>query len=288
MMLFKSSIYSKDWMDIVFAHRNKEYGAYQLRQMSGRAINIALIIVLAVVGGLCGISLINKSDNTPIIRNDKILSIVSTEHEVNLQEEIIEVKAEEAKIQQVEKDVSAQDLIKYTEINPTDKSNVKEDIATEKEIFDKQKLLSSFDAKGQKGGELIARGTFGMHKQEGGAVGRSMADEDGKAMEDNTFIAVEIMPEPTEGMPAFIQWIAANYTFPQAAMDNNVKGLIQVKFIVEKDGSLSSFEVLRDMGFGTGNEAIRLLQKAKKWNPGIQNGRPVRVTFSLPIRLSLQ
>ncbi|WP_236537125.1 energy transducer TonB [Sphingobacterium composti Ten et al. 2007 non Yoo et al. 2007] len=273
-------------MDIVFANRNREYGAYQLRQMSGKATNIALIIVFTVVGGLCGISLIEKAEDAPTLLTDKFSHTITIEHEVNLQEEIIEIKPEEAKVQQIAKDVSAKDLIKYTEINPTDKINVTEDIAAESEVLDKQKLLSSFTAKGQKGGELIARGTFGVRKQDGGSIGRSIADEEGTAKGD-TFTAVEIMPAPTEGMPAFIQWIATNYTFPQAALDNNVKGVIQVKFIVEKDGSLSSFEVLRDMGLGTGKEAVRLLQKAKKWNPGVQNGRPVRVTFSLPIRLSI-
>ena len=96
------------------------------------------------------------------------------------------------------------------------------------------------------------------------------------------------MPTPKEGMSAFVKWIAQNYSFPQSAIDDNVAGLIQVKFVVEKDGSLSSFEVVRDMGYGTGKVAIELLQKAKKWNPGVQNGIPVRVTFSLPIRLSTQ
>jgi len=287
MVFFKSSIYSKDWMDIVFANRNKEYGAYQLRQMSGKATNIALLVVVTVVGGLCGLSFIDKSEKSAIMLDNTFSPTFMIEPETNLKEEIIEVKPEEAKVQQVAKDVSAKDLIKYTEINPTDKSKITEDIAEEKEVLDKQKLLSSFNAKGQKGGELIARGTFSTHKQEGGSIGRSIADEDGTDF-DGTFTTVEIMPVPTEGMPAFIKWIAANYTFPQAAMDNNVKGLIQVKFVVEKDGSLSSIEVLRDMGYGTGKEAVRLLQKAKKWNPGIQNGIPVRVTFSLPIRLSLE
>lgn len=287
MMFYKSSIYSRDWMDIVFANRNKEYGAYQLRQMSGKATNIALLVVVTVVGGLCGLSFIDKTEKSAITLDNTFSPTLTIQPETILQEESIEIKPEEAKVQQVAKDVSAKDLIKFTEINPTDKSNVKEDIAEEKEVLDKQKFLSSFNAKGQKGGELIARGTFSTHQQEGGSIGRTIADEDGMDA-SGTFTTVEVMPEPTEGMPAFIQWIAANYTFPQAAMDNNVKGLIQVKFVVEKDGSLSSIEVLRDMGYGTGKEAVRLLQKAKKWNPGIQNGRPVRVTFSLPIRLSLQ
>ncbi|HTG67178.1 MAG TPA: energy transducer TonB, partial [Flavobacterium sp.] len=58
-----------------------------------------------------------------------------------------------------------------------------------------------------------------------------------------------------------------------------------VSFVVEKDGSLTDIKVLRDIGYGTGKEAIRVLQKSPKWNPGIQNGKPVRVQYSLPITI---
>ncbi|MBD1429727.1 energy transducer TonB [Sphingobacterium litopenaei] len=290
MMFFKSLIFSKDWTDIVFANRNKEYGAYQLRQMSGKATNMALLIVAATVGGLCGISFVSKSDgNDLMIVKEEFSPAFEVAPELELPEEIITPEPKEEKAQQVAKDVSARDLVKYTEINPTDKTKTSEEIATETEVLDKNKLLASFNAKGQKGGELITRGTFGTKKQDGGTLGKSTGDVDGtNAYGNEPFTSVEIMPEPIGGMKEFINWISKNYTFTQSALDNEVKGLIQVKFVVEKDGSLSSFEVERDMGYGTGNEAIKLLKTAKKWNPGIQNGQRVRVAFSLPIRLATQ
>ncbi|MCA5005629.1 energy transducer TonB [Sphingobacterium bovistauri] len=289
MMLFKSLIYSKDWTDIVFANRNKEYGAYQLRQMSGKATNIALLIVITVAGGLSGYSFISKDGNSDKVMQETFSNSVNIEPELIPLETIIEAKTEDMKVQQVAKDVSALDLVKFTEINPTTSTSVTEDIADEKDVLDKTKLLASFNAKGQKGGELITRGTFGTHRQDGGSIGHNTGDlTGGNPNGEVPFTSVEIMPEPIGGMSTFVKWIADNYTFPQSALDNGVKGLIQVKFIVEKDGSLSSFEVLRDMGFGTGVEAVHLLKKAKKWNAGIQNGQPVRVAFTLPIRLSPQ
>ena len=289
MMLFKSLIYSKDWLDIVFANRNKDYGAYQLRQFSGKATNIALLIVVSIVAGICGISFIEKAPEEPIVVEKDFDGMIALDTELELPKEVIEEKQEEEKVQQVAKDLSAKDLVKFTEINPTDKSKVTEDIAAEKEILDRQKLLASFNAKGQKGGELFTRGTFGTKAQDGGTIGRSLGDDTGGDPHGNEPLNfVEVMPAPVGGMSEFVKWIAQNYKFPQSAQEANVKGLIQVKFVVEKDGSLSSFEILRDMGFGTGKEAINLLQKAKKWNPGIQNGIPVRVAFTLPIRLSTQ
>jgi len=56
---------------------------------------------------------------------------------------------------------------------------------------------------------------------------------------------------------------------------------------VERDGALSSFKILRDLGYGTGEEAINLLKKSPKWKPGLIKGEPVRVSYSLPIRLNL-
>src|SRR5690606_9256205 len=138
-----------------------------------------------------------------------------------------------------------------------------------------------------KGGVLIPKGIFGKTKKEGAErgvkIGSAIGSEDGQVPFDH----VEIMPEPVGGMKSFVQWVADNYHFPQGAIDAGAKGLIQVSFVVEKDGSLSSFEVGKDMGYGTGTAAINLLKKARKWNPGVQNGRPVRVAFTLPIRLQV-
>jgi len=58
--------------------------------------------------------------------------------------------------------------------------------------------------------------------------------------------------------------------------------------VVERDGSLSDMKVVKDLKYGTGEAAIRVLQSSSKWSPGIQNGRPVRVAYTLPIRLNLQ
>lgn len=288
MMFFKSLIYSKEWLDVVFANRNKEYGAYQLRQMSGRATYTALLIVLSAVVGICSISFIQKSaPNSKKEVKELEFTVVEIAVDEKLPEEIIQPEEDQNKVQQIAQDISAKDLVKFTEINPTDKSNVKEDVAEERDVLDKKNLLAAINLKGVKGGELITRGMFSTSKKDGASMGRSIGDVDGGSLDENaTFERVEVMPEPIGGMAAFVKWVSENYSFPQSAIDENVKGLIQVKFVVEKDGSLSSFEVQRDLGYGTGKQAVQLLQKARKWNPGVQNGIPVRVTFTLPIRLS--
>ncbi|MFU1858810.1 energy transducer TonB [Sphingobacterium sp. NGMCC 1.201703] len=101
------------------------------------------------------------------------------------------------------------------------------------------------------------------------------------------FTAVEVNPEPIGGMVNFMNWVATNYTYPKEALEKKANGIIEISFVVEKDGSLSDFKVKRDLGYGTKEAALELMKKARKWKPGIQNGQAVRVAYTLPIRLNL-
>ena len=94
--------------------------------------------------------------------------------------------------------------------------------------------------------------------------------------------AVESKPEFPGGIKEFYAYVAHNYKVP------NVKGLsgkVFVKFVIEKDGSVTDIKVIRDIGYGSGEEAIRMLSKCPKWIPGQQMGKPVRVEYMLPINI---
>jgi protein TonB len=102
------------------------------------------------------------------------------------------------------------------------------------------------------------------------------------------FTAVEQEPTPAGGMPAFYKYLQNNMRYPAVAKENNVQGKVFMQFVVEKDGSLTDVKVIRGIGSGCDQEAIRVLQNAPKWRPGIQNGRPVRVQYNVPISFTLQ
>lgn len=104
---------------------------------------------------------------------------------------------------------------------------------------------------------------------------------------DVVFTEVENAPQPPGGMAAFRKWIGDNYQYPSGAIDAGVKGTIRLQFVVEKDGSLSNIKSTEDLGYGTGEAAVRLLNKSPKWDPGVQNKNVVRVEYELPIRLDL-
>lgn len=289
MFLSKNNINSKDWMDVVFANRNKEYGAYQLRQFSGKATNIALAIVLFTVGGLSSLSFMEANEDSSFVnlynKDYKSVDVIIDFDELDIVEPAGKNELKQETSVQVLKEISGIDLVKFTEINPSSRAS-HEDLASIDEAMDKKVLLASISMKGEAGGTLIPKGTFGKKRQDGGSIGVNSGDPTGGSAEKDLFEVVEVMPEPPGGMKAFVQWVSKNYKFSESALHNQTTGLVQVTFVVEKDGSLSSFDVKKDIGFGTGEEAIRLLLKAKKWNPGIQNGIPVRVAYTLPIRLS--
>lgn len=291
MLFSKSIIFSKEWMDVVFVGRNTAYGAYQLRLFGDRAIQISLGTVVLLVVALCSLSFVKDRhiSDLPTSSSKIVEELIQVELDnsvlMPVTEEVVIPKESEGAEQQVAQDVPAVDLVKFTEINPTDKMSIKEDIVATSEALGPKKMIAAISMKGEKGGTLIPKGSFGKTKREGGAFGKSVGEVTSGGSGE-PFTTVEIMPMPQGGMPAFVKWVAENYEFPASAIDNGTTGLVQVSFVVEKDGSLSSFEVKRDLGFGTGEQAINLLKRANKWHPGIQNGIPVRVAYTLPIRLS--
>lgn len=113
---------------------------------------------------------------------------------------------------------------------------------------------------------------------------RNKGNEDIRTM---VFSNPEIMAEPVGGIMNFRKWVGENYRYPQGAIDAGVKGKISISFIVEKDGSLSSFKIVEDIGYGTGEALIDVLRKSAKWKPGMQNGRNIRVQYTLPMHIDL-
>ena len=102
-----------------------------------------------------------------------------------------------------------------------------------------------------------------------------------------TYSGVEQVPEPVGGIQALSQYLAQTLRYPVDAQRSNVQGKVFVSFVVNTDGSLQDVKVLKGLGFGTDEEAVRVVSRMPKWKPGIQRGEPVRVKFNLPIAFTL-
>lgn len=99
---------------------------------------------------------------------------------------------------------------------------------------------------------------------------------------------VELMPAFNGGEEAMYQFLSENIKYPQVAKETGIQGTVIVKFVVEKDGSISDVQLLKTIGGGCDEEALRVVKAMPKWKVGKQNGEPVRVYFTLPIRFTLQ
>ncbi|WP_443936856.1 energy transducer TonB [Pedobacter sp. MW01-1-1] len=100
------------------------------------------------------------------------------------------------------------------------------------------------------------------------------------------FVSIDKQPEYKGGMQNFYQYISSELKYPEEAKKNKTQGKVFLSFVVEKDGSLSDITVTRGLTKETNEEAIRVLQKSPKWEPGVYKGQPVRVKYNININFT--
>ncbi len=105
---------------------------------------------------------------------------------------------------------------------------------------------------------------------------------------DPIMVSIQREPQFKGGMLRFYQFLALNLHYPEKMMQYNIQGNVIIALTVEKDGSLTDIKSVKDVGYGSAEEAIRVLKKSPKWLPGYQNGSPVRVRYMLPISFNLE
>ena len=256
----KLDILKDQWLEIVFEGRNKVYGAYELRKTNPKTTIKALIIGSLVFGFLVSfpllISLLPDATNNDSL-DQKIVTVKLPPKE-KPKENIPPPPPPPPKVDQV----------KFVKPVVAKAEEVTEEPPKVVEIKDKK--IGDETIKGDPDAELTVE-----------PVGNGPAD----VVDDNNIYntaGIEVKPDFPGGMEKFYRYVGNNYRTPE---EEGLKGKVYVTFVVEKDGSLTDIKVVRDIGFGTGKEAIRVLQKCPKWNPGEQNGKKVRVLYSLPITI---
>lgn len=104
---------------------------------------------------------------------------------------------------------------------------------------------------------------------------------------DQIFDVVETQPNPPGGMAGWNKYLSDNLKYPTQARRMGVEGTVIVVFVINTDGSIQDVEVLRGIGGGCDEEAVKIVKAAPKWDPGKQRGKPVRTRMRLPIRFKL-
>lgn len=109
-----------------------------------------------------------------------------------------------------------------------------------------------------------------------------------KARFENTYTSIESVPEYPGGITAFVNYISQNVKYPDIARLIGINGKVVVSFIIDTTGKVTEVIPQNCIGAGCEAEAVNVLQNSTRWKPGIQNSRPVRVQYSIPISFSME
>jgi protein TonB len=118
-----------------------------------------------------------------------------------------------------------------------------------------------------------------------GRLSQEMDEEE--TAEAEIFMVVEESPQFPGGDEARIRFLAENISYPAEAREASIQGTVYITFVIEKDGTIADVRVLRGIGGGCDEEAVRVIRKMPRWLPGKQRGKPVRVQFNMPIKFSM-
>ncbi|AWI25532.1 energy transducer TonB [Flavobacterium pallidum] len=259
----KLDLFKQKWIDMVFEGRNKSYGAYELRKKNPKTTLIALVIGAFIFSSLLALPLIDwgkgkddDQDKVKMVDMAKILTPPPPD------KPLIPPPPPPPPAPKI-------DEVKFVPPKVVKKEEVVEELAKIEDLKDKN--VGTKDIKGQEDGRIVVDEPSGDGPPET------------KIIDDNQiYNSVEVQPEFPGGMKAFYKYVQDKFRVPEGEALN---GNIYVTFVVEKDGSLTDIKVARDLGYGTGKEAERLLRASPKWKAGVQNGRSVRARFSLPIKI---
>ncbi len=257
----KLDLLKNQWLEIVFEGRNKIYGAYELRKTNGKTTLRSLII-----GGVIFIFLVS----IPVLANlipdgnddavlDQKITTVKLPPKEKPKENLPPPPPPPPKVDQV----------KFVKPVVAKAEEVTEEPPKVEEIKDKK--IGDKTIEGDPNAELTVEPVGNGPSQ--------VVEEDNNIY--NT-AGIEVKPDFPGGLEKFYKFVGKNFQVPE---EEGLKGKVFVTFVVEKDGSLTDIKVIRDIGYGTGKEAMRVLKSCPKWNPGEQNGKKVRVLYSLPITI---
>jgi len=265
MLTSKFNLYNTEWTERVFDDRNKAYGAYELRHNYSNTMVKAMAITFISVGALFGSTLVFKTNQSaqPLPKQDT--TIVNIDPNIKPPEEVHPPRPTEP--------VTPPKTPQTTIATPT-VPVVKPDAEAPKSEPD----VSSTGIKGP----VTVIGPVITESGPGPGI-----DKIPPAASTAEIVygpnSIDFMPEPVGGAAAWNKFLSKNLRFPAAAQDEGVGGRVYLSFIIEKDGTLSHIVVDKAAGHGFDEEALRVLKLAKAWKPGMQNGQPVRVKYSIPI-----
>ncbi|MBV8391333.1 MAG: TonB family protein [Mucilaginibacter sp.] len=264
MNIAKLDLYNPEWLELVFDSKNKDYGAYELRQHYAGTLVKSMAIAFFSVAVLYTGYVVLKPKPQPV---DHVIGEVFV---------IPPIKADPPKTvipprPATSRPSSQQSTIQYVTMKPEADQNA-------------TNPPTSIELDGKPIGPTTRSGSDeGINidiPDQGNGTNMAAVTEH---KDDEVYKSVEVEPEPYGGATAWAKFLQKNIHYPPQAAENGVHGKVFLSFIVETDGHLSNIKVENGVGSGLDEEALRVLKLAPAWKPGIQNGHKVRVQYTIPI-----
>ena len=281
---------SKEWRDIVFEDKNKEFGAYQLRKDSDKRHNLAalyaliglVVVVILIIGYSKYTDYKAEQDRLAMIEERERMQALDVEMADDQPQE--EEEAPEQKVEMEMPTVPEEVLatVQVTQIAIVDADKVKN------EVVDMDTQKEDNTARGVVNQEGADDADKFKAVQEQVIVKEPEPVVEKKPEPEKIFVAVEQPAEFPGGQAAMMKWLSNNIRYPEAAQQNGISGRVVVKFVVERDGSVSSPTIVKGVDRDLDQEALRVVKRMPKWQPGKNNGQSVRSYFNLPVTFRLQ
>lgn len=274
---------SKEWRDLIFEGKNKEYGAYEMRAKSDARHNRAMLVIIIVIAAVALLAMlvntvIEKATARPEDQTEQAMVEMATEEaqEEEPQEE------EQQRVEEQKPEVLPEEVLntmKATELKITADAEVKEEIKSQDEMKESTTAVGASDF--DKGTDDL--NVVREHKDE------VVVEEKKEPVDDNkVFDVVEQNPVFPGGEAALLKYVAEHIRYPAMAQENNIQGRVVVQFVVTKTGSIGQVKVVRSKDPDLDREAVRVVKSLPKFTPGKMNGHAVNVWYTLPINFKLQ
>lgn len=280
----KIDLYDPKWVEMVFAGKNKEYGAYQLRKgTSGRNIKALLILVIAaaLVGGFLAWKVIEQKQAEEQQAYMEAMELAKLQQQAKKEEkkkEPVKPKIEPKKEIPVAREtqkftapvIKKDELVKEeNQVKQMDKLDEKVAVGTENKEGTKSRLAEAV-------------------RSDIAVAAPPPPPAPKPEVSNKVFDVVEEMPHFPGGPAALQAFLSSNTKYPVVAQENGVQGRVIVSFVVERDGSITDVRVVRSVDPSLDREASRVVRSMPRWSPGKQNGSTVRVKYTVPVVFRLK
>ena len=277
---------SREWCDLVFEGKNKDFGAYVIRTDSSRRHNKAVLWTLigSIIFGLLAFGYVKANQYLEERRladqagqEGVFIDITPDDEEPEPEQEILEQEKPEV----VEEALST---VRVTELQIVDDEKVR----PEDEILSQDEKEATDKVFGQTNVDNGQDDRMNFQTAVNEVVVEKPVEEPKEVKAEQVFITVEQMPQFPGGDAELMRYLQSHMNYPPMAAENNVQGRVVVQFVVDKTGRVGEVQVVRSVDRDLDKEAVRVCKSLPKFTPGRQNGQAVAVWYTLPVTFKLQ